>query len=172
MINTYYISQILVIFAMLSLGMTYLTKNKKLIVILGIIYSALYGIQYLLLGAITGFAMNIVNIIRNIWFYINSVKKKQNNICILIILFILIIAFGIISYKDIFSILPILASSIYTYSIWQDNIKLYRYLAIPMSLCWITYNIYSNSLFAIIAELILFTIEIIGIIKLKKSNKK
>ncbi len=57
---------------------------------------------------------------------------------------------------------------LFTYSIWQDNNKIYRYLAIPISVLWIIYNIYVHSMFAIIAECILLIVKNIGVLKLYK----
>lgn len=168
--TSFIISQVFVILAMLSLGISYLQKDKKIIMILCILYSLFYGGQYLLLGAITGFAMNIVSIIRNIWFYINAKSKKKNNIIVLIMLSTLAIIFGMISYKDLFSLIPIVATILFTYSVWQDNTKIYKYLALPISALWISYNICFKSMFGIIAEFVLLLFEIIGIIKMKRDN--
>lgn len=167
---TYVLSQICAIIAVILLGITYCVKDKKIVLLLAISFATFYGIQYLLLNAITGFFMNLVSIIRNIWFYINYKNKRKNSIFVLISLFIITITLGLISYKDIFSILPIIATLIYTYSIWQDDIKLYRWLAIPMSLSWLGYNIYSRTLFGVINECILLIVEIIGIIRIKKQK--
>ena len=130
---TYLLSQICVILAVLFLGSTYLIKNKKIILFLTIMMSIFYGLQYLFLNAITGVFMNIVSIIRSIWFYINAKNKKKNSIIVLIVLFIIIIILELLSFKNIFSLLPMIATMIFTYSLWQDNIKVYRWLAIPMS---------------------------------------
>ena len=168
----YLLSQICVILAVILLGITYLIKDKRIILFLSILIASLYGAQYLLLSAMSGFYMNLVSIIRNIWFYINAKNKKKNSIIVLIVLYIIAIVLGVISFKNVFSILPILATMLYTYSIWQDDIKVYRWLAIPVSISWIIYNVYSNTLFGIITESILLIIEIIGVIKLKRTNTK
>ena len=170
--NNYLISQILVILATFFISVTYIEKKRKKILILFIFYSILYGIHYLLLGALTGFLMNIVSIIRNIIFYINEKKNKENKISFLIILFIIIISFGIFSYKDLFSIISISASLMSTYSIWQKNIRLYRLIAIIVSICFIIYAIHINSLFAIITEIILLITELTGIILLVFKKEK
>ena len=67
--------------------------------------------------------------------------------------------------------MSVFGTMLYTYSIWQDDVKTYRWLALPNSVLWITYNIYAKSLFGVIAELILLIIEIIGIIKIQKIKK-
>ncbi len=167
----YLLSQVCVILAMLGLGATYLVKDKKTIMFLCVLYTLFYGLEYLLLDAYSGLSMCVVNVIRNIWFYINANLKKKNSIIVLIVLSIITIVFGIFSFNNIFSVLPIIATLIYTYSVWQDDTKLYRYLAFPCSLCWMTYNISCRSLFGVIAECILIIFEIIGVIKLYKKEK-
>lgn len=169
--NNYIISQVLVVFAMLSLGLSYLCKDKKKIMILCILSSAFYGTQYILLGAITGFAMNVVSIIRNIWFYINAKKERKNDIWVLIILCLIALILGIISYDNIFSLTALAATLLFTYTVWQDNTKVYRWLALVISALWITYNIFFKSIFGVISELVLLIFEIIGIIKIQKQKK-
>lgn len=164
--NNYLISQGLVILATIFISVTYFEKNRKNILILFISYSVLYGIHYLLLSALTGFFMNMVSIGRNIIFYRHEKKKQENSIYFLIILFIIIILFGVFSYNDMFSIISMSASLLSTYSIWQRNIKVYRVLAIIVSICFIIYAIHINSLFAIITEVILLMAEFIGILLL------
>lgn len=174
MTTKYIISQGMVICAMLSLASTYLVKDKKKIMLLGLLYNSFYGIQYFLLNAMTGFAMNVVSIIRNIWFYRNDKLKKKNNIWVLIGTFILIILLGQASYQNIYTAVPMLATCIYSYSVWQDDVKVYRWLSLPMSFLWINYAFYNNSLFGFVCEIVLLIIEIIGVIKINKDfdNKK
>lgn len=119
-----------------------------------------------MLGAISDFTMNMVSIIRNIWFYPNAKANKKNDITIFIVLCVLSIIIGVCSFDGIFSILPVIITIIFTYSVWQDNNKVYCLLALPMSIMWITYNTYCQSLFGIIAESILLILEIIAVIKI------
>ena len=170
--DKYLLSQIIVIIATVFISFTYFIKNRKKFLIVFILYSMFYGMHYLLLGALTGFLMNMVSIIRNIIFYKWEIKKKKNNKNFLIILFLIIIIFTIFSYKDIFSLVSMSASIISTYSIWQKNPKVYRILAIVVSICFIIYAIHIKSLFAIITEVILLFAEIAGLIVLKIQNNR
>lgn len=167
--TTYIISQCFVILAIMFLGISYLVKDKKTVLFLGMLCSLFYGLEYLLLGAISGLLTNIISILRNVWFYNNSKKKKKNSIWVLIVLAIITIISGLFSYASWYSILPIIATILFTYSIWQDNIKHYRYLAIPISLMWIVYNYCYFSIIGVISECVLLIFEILGIIK---HNKK
>lgn len=169
---TYIISQIFVIIATIFLSITYVCKDKKRIMFLCVLYGIFYGTHYILLGATTGFIMTLISITRNIWFYINAKNNKKNSRLVLIILVLIAVISGTLSYQDIFSISSILANILSTYSIWQDNVKIYRYLAIPVSFSFIAYAIHINSTFSIITEIVLLIIEIIGIIDLFIKRKQ
>ena len=64
--------------------------------------------------------------------------------------------------------MSVAATMLYTYSVWQKNTKVYKWLGVPVSLCWITYNIYISSLFGIILETVLMTSAIIGYLRERK----
>lgn len=159
----YLISQILVILATIVIAITYVSKSRKKILILFIIYNILYGIHYLLLNAFTGFYMNLVSVGRNVFFLFNLKKDKENGIIFLLVLFSIIIGIGIYSYQDFFSLISMSASLLSTYSVWQKNIKSYRYIAVIVSIEFIIYAIHINSLFAIITEVFLLFVELIGV---------
>ena len=148
--DLYLLSQIFVILSIILLGVTYFLKNKTQILILCIFYCVFYGIHYLLLGALTGSMMNLVSLIRNYCFFRNSKKNKKNSKIMLVFLVLIAIIFCFITYKDVFCIISLIASIISTYSIWQDNIKVYKVLAIPVSICFLIYAVHINSILAII----------------------
>lgn len=168
----YILSQVLAIIATISIGCTYFVNNKIKVLIFCLLYCIFYGVHYLLLGAITGFLVTLISFIRNIIFYKNSKKNKQNSKVLLIILIAFALISGLISYKNIFSLLPIIASIISTYSVWQDDIKKYKYLALPVGVCYLIYAISINSYISIVTESILLITVIVGIKNMyrKKDN--
>ena len=115
--------------------------------------------------------MTGVSFLRNLVFYINSKNNRSNNIFILIILIEISIISGISGYQDVYSIVSICASLMSTYSIWQDNVKVYRILSLPISLCFVVYALHFNSVMAIVSEGIIIVMEVIGIIELYKNKK-
>ena len=161
--DKYLISQILVIIATIVISVTYVAKSKKKILIFFIIYNLFYGIHYLLLNAYTGFFMNLVSIGRNVFFFYNNSKEKENSKSILVILYLIIIGLGIYSYQDFYSLISMSASLLSTYSIWQNDIKKYRYIAIFVSIEFIIYGLHINSAFAVITEVFLLFVEFIGV---------
>jgi len=115
--------------------------------------------------------MSLISALRNIWFYIVAKKSKKNKLSTLLLFATVAIITGTFSYQDSFSIIPILANITSTYSIWQDDVKKYRSLAIPVSICFIVYAIHVNSLFSIVMELILLIIEIISVVEYNYRNR-
>lgn len=170
--DKYLVSQIFVVIATLVLSITYVIKSRRKILACLITYNLFYGIHYLLLNARTGSLMNLVSISRNVFFYYNNQKGKENGIGVLIIIYLITIGFGIYSYQDFYSLVSIASSLLSTYSVWQKDVKKYRYLAFIVSIGFLVYAIHINSLFAVITESFLLVIEIIGIILYLRETKK
>ena len=178
------ISQVLVsISYAFSIG-TYLVKSHKMMLVTNLISIFFLALSYVFLSAWSGFAANCVCIVRTIILivqltFFSEKTSRKCDIAILVILFALCIVVGIITYSHPLSILPIIATLFYTYSIWQKNNFVYKVLGVPVSVLWLLYNIFVGSIFGAIFEGILLVvitasliIHIVKIIKLKKSEKE
>ena len=166
----------------LFLASTYAVKKRKTILLFSFISLSANGVAYSLLGAWTGFAMACIAIIRNIIFTIQNRKGRAEEgitkIDWLILLFfvLIIIISTVFTYEKWFSVFSALGTLIYTFSIWQKNTLIYKYLCIPTGIFYILYNLFINSLFGIIMEGSLLLWGIIEIIlyyvKISKAQKK
>lgn len=158
---TYIMSQIFTIIMYGLLGLSYYAKDRKKVLIIGFLSLIANIIAYVLLSAWTGLAMCIVALIRNILFLIDEKKNgerkniEKKDIIILIILYIISIISAIFTYDGFFSLLSVLATMLYTYSVWQKKTNIYKLLGIPIGILWIAYNFYVMSLFGVILETIL-----------------
>lgn len=167
---SYVLSQIFAITYYILFDITYYMKNKKNILVLGVIGIFIHSISYALLGGWSAVAMGIVAVLRNIIFIFEE-KKEKNNKIILYILFLITIVSGIFTYNSFFDVLPVIATILYTYSIWQKNIRKYKFIGIITGVLFVIYNIYVRSIFGIIAEFILALCSLNGYIIDLKSNK-
>lgn len=161
------VSQICVLVAVLSLALSCCTKNRILILILALLNSIFYGLQYLFLKEYSGAVLNFIGIVRAIWFFINDKLKVRRNYT-LISLFVCLaclIAAEIWTFSAWYSILPLLATVTYTLAVWQKNIKIYRWAIVPIEICGVAYNIMCQSLFGIIFESILLIVAIVSVIR-------
>ena len=103
--------------------------------------------------------------IRNLIFYKIKESKLWTTLFILIYLII-----GIITLKDIYTLLPVLATITYTIVINYNNPKYLRYGIFITSLTWLIYNIYIISYSGIIIQIVMIISNIIAIIKLDKKR--
>lgn len=174
----YIISQIFTIIGYCLTTSTYHVPNRKLVLLLNLLSKFSFAVAYILLNAWSALAMIGVALIRNTVFMIekkeseetNSISKKD--FAMLILVYLITIISGIYTYEGVWSLLPIFATLLYTYSIFQKNIKIYRLLGIPTELCCILYNFYIKSIFAIILGTMPLISSIIGYINEIKKEKE
>ena len=173
----YILSQVFVIISYLLLILSYQAKERKTILTYSFISLIANGISYVFLQAYTGLAMCFVAIFRNIIFMIDekrngkSDKISKKDIVILAVLYLISIISTVFTYDGILSLIPVVITMIYTYSVWQKKTSVYKLLGLPMGILWIAYYIYIMSLFGIILESILTISAIYGYYKEKRKNK-
>lgn len=134
------IAQIIGISAIITFAISPQQETKKKVLIFQLFSSILYALQYLILGALSAVATSIIGAVNNWVFYMYAKKNKEIPIAILYIYSIIILISGILTFNNIFSVFPIILSILYTYGVWQSNLKIYRIIAIVGALAWIIYN--------------------------------
>lgn len=116
-------------------------KTKEKIVMCSVFANIVVAIQFFLLNAITGAVVSIINTIRCIIFYYYKKKDMKPSIIILLIFEIIAVVSGIMSWQNIWSIIPIIVTVIYTYGLWQDNVKVIRITTGIAGFGWAIYDI-------------------------------
>lgn len=146
------IAQIIGLFALIVLIISFNKNKNEDLLKYQIISSLLFGLQYLLLNAITGFFMNVLCMIRNIIFS----RYKKVPIYYLIIIIILMIVLGLLSYQDIYSILPIIAVVLYSIALYKGQNKVIRIIELISCSLFIVYNIKVGAYIGLISTIIEF----------------
>ena len=77
---------------------------------------------------------------------------------------------GIITYQNIYSIIPIIIGFLYTYGSWQKDLKKTYKIAITSSIGWIIYNIIIGAYIAAICSILELISSIKGLKNLKKKK--
>lgn len=174
---SYVLSQIFIIINYALLGLSYYCKNRKTVLTISFMAVIANGLSYVFLNAYSGLAMCILALIRNIIFLIDEKKNGKSDkitkkdIIILIILYTIAIISAIFTYEGILSLLSVVGTMLYTYSVWQKKTIVYKFMGIPVGISWIIYNIYIMSIFGIILETVLLFCSISGyILELRKSK--
>ena len=174
----YILSQVLIIITYIFLAISYVLKNRKQILAVCVFSLICNALSYLFLSAWSGFVMCLVALTRNAIFLFqhksdDNKKITKTDYVILFSLYLISIISAIFTYEGFFSLLSVMATMVYTFSVWQKNPKIYKVLGVPTSVLWICYNIFVKSIFGVILECCLLVCEVVGIIKSdKKDNSK
>lgn len=120
------LAQILGIVVLLITIISIQFKTKERILICQIIANSLLAVQYFLLNALTGGVVASINVIRCLIFYYYKKKNKKPSIILLSLFIIVAVVSGILTWQNGFSIIPIIATIVFTYGLWQDNVKVTR----------------------------------------------
>lgn len=157
------IGNLLAFFAAGLLFFTSFLKNKKQILFYQTINIMLYAFSNLVLGGITGFINNILNVIRNILCY-----KEKLNITIKIILTIITLIFTI-DFKDLnlINTLPSICGITYLWFMDTKDIKKFKLLNALAMLFWVIYDFSIKSYVGAFFDFIVVCINIITCFRIK-----
>ena len=143
-------------------------KTKERIVLCSVIANIVVAIQFFLLNAITGGVVSIINTIRGLVYYYYKKKDMKPSLTILFIFEIVAIFSGIISWQSIWSIIPITATVIYTYALWQDNVTVIRIATGLVGFEWAIYDLIVKAYVGAVQETSQLISAIISLIRNRK----
>lgn len=150
---------------------SYQRSKKRKLLIIQTIATALSCIQYLLIGAFSGFALNIVCIIRNFVFYYRDINHRKDWTSPIILSLIMGIA-SLLSWEGIHSLLITFGLIFNTMCMGMFGAKNFRKTILASSLMILIYNIFAGSYSGIINESLSIISVIIGIIRYNSSAQK
>ena len=167
------LTQIIGIAAMICSVSSFQLNKHKHIMLVQIAATALFGLQYFLLGAYTGLALDIAGVLRDIVFY-NKDKKWASSNWWTVFWAAVMLVVGIFSYQNWISIFMIAAMVLNTISFSFTKPKLVRTTILISSPLLLVYNILTGSIGGIINELFCEISSIVGILRydVKRKDKK
>ena len=163
------ITQIIGFIAYSIIAYSFFKKDKKSILFIQIFAYIGFTIHYFLLSGLTGALCNLLGLTALVLIYYLSNDKKKNILTICLIP--LIIAISIITYENIYSIFPIIATIISLLSFLLNDENKIRVIGIISAICWFVYAIIYKSYPAIVFEIVLIISTTISFIKNKKTIK-
>jgi len=155
--NQYLIQAIGFIGLVFSLLIFQVNKRKKMLN-LYICSTCFYMVHYLLLGAHTAVAMNIIGIARNYAF-----TKSKRVIALPIFFILLFVVGGFVTWNGPLSLLPVLGMTGGTLAYWQKDEKMIRRFALISPPLWFIYNVMLGSYPGMIAEVVMLVSNMVGI---------
>ncbi len=130
------------------------------------------AIQYFLLNALTGAIISILNTIRCLVFYFYKKKDMKPSLIVLIIFEVIAVISGIVSWQDMWSLIPIIVTVIYTYGLWQDNVKVIRITTGIVGAGWAIYNVVVKAFVGALQEIAQLISAIISLYRGKKEKQE
>ena len=176
----YILAQILCIFGVASLILSYNMHKKTKALIWQMLCNVFYGIHYMILGAVSGAFLGFLAVFRGYVYYEYTSHKQKTPVLILMCFCTLSVLLALMSFADLYSIFPLITTLLNTIGTWHHNLKVYRIFGVIISLCWIIYNIHFMAVIAIIASIFEFIAAIVAIVRIdilkvhtktKKKNK-
>lgn len=153
----------------------YQQKERESLLKVKLLSDLTWALHYGLLTAFSGMAVCLVGALRETVFIFT--KDKNDNRKYYLVAFCLIsLITSIFTMKDVYGLLPALASLIAVFSYWQTNTTVTKILGLPISLTMLTYDFVRFSIMGITNEILTIISIIIFFIfsyfKTNSSDKK
>ncbi len=136
-------------------------STKKIFIFNGL-QNIFNGIQYFLLGAITGGITSLLAVARNVLFY-----KYKVNIISLLLYFVVLFLFSYPSIDGFISILPILFVILYSSALYSKNVKAIKYAVVIECAFEIIYDYYYHAYVGIFVCILDIVLVLLSLIKMK-----
>lgn len=151
--------------------LSYQVFDKKKLLVVQTAATALICLQYILIGAYSGFALNVVCILRNLLYYHRD-KKILSGVWLPFVLAVIMAVISLFSWDGYHSLLIVAGLMINTVCMGlcdAQNLRKSVLVTCPMVF---TYNIIEHSYSGMISEAVSFTSALIGIIRYINAHKK
>ena len=118
----YILAQVLVFISIALLVYSSVRKlGRKVVVLFNVLINFFWGIHYLLLEAYSGAACAAICVVMITVFYFKGKTKFLSSIALPIVFAVVFIAFGLYTYQNIFSLLPIIGNVIMCFAFFSDT---------------------------------------------------
>lgn len=123
----------------------YLQKARSRIILFNVSSRLMYIVQYLLLGAWEGAALDIAGAISSLIAGRKDAVRRRVRVWIFVAAHLLILAAGAFTYRDALSLLPVAGVLLHTGAFWLTDEKIIRRVSLLGSPFWLVYNFVSGA---------------------------
>ena len=165
------LGQVLGILATGITALSYQMNTKRSLLLVQTAATACTCLAYLLLGAASGFALNVVCIIRNVVFYFQK-NSGKGHMLPAVLLSAVMVALGILSWQGPVSLLIMAALAANTLFLSLGDPQLLRKSILGTSSLVLLYNIFVFSLGGIANESLAIISSMVGIVRFRHDCQK
>jgi hypothetical protein len=129
-------------------------KKRGRIIACNAVSRVLYILQYLLLGAFEGAALDLFGALATLLAgQKNAAWMKKYRRVVFLGVDALIIGAGMLLYRNLFSLLPIVGVLLHTGALWLEDEKKIRAVSLSGSPFWLVYNLYSRAYGSVVGDI-------------------
>ena len=143
----------------------YQQKTRKKLLLTKLIANCCWTLHYAFLSAWSGAAICSIGVLRESVFLNNHRKWAKSKLWLLLFVILGVVS-AVLTWENPYSILPLVASVLSIYSFWRGNPTLTKILSLPISTCFLTYNIAFGSFIGIANEIFVLASTMIALIKI------
>ena len=168
------IANIIGIFAVITFCLSYQLKTRRNLILCNAASRVLYVLQYILLGAFEGALLDVVALLVSL-IYKRSASFGKGRLAITVVLSnIAVVGLGMITYKNIFSLLPILGVIFETLALVPKSERKIRAMSLLGAPFWLAYNLICGAYGSSVGNVITLVTIFVAIIRfdiLKKQKE-
>ncbi len=132
---------------------SYQLKTRKWILFFGALARVLFILQYVLLGAFSGAALDLIAILAAFLAgRKNHPTVKKLLVPIIVLIHAAILVASALLYQSWYDIFVLLAATFCVAALWFSKEKLIRRISLCGSPCWLVYNIASKAYFSAVSD--------------------
>ncbi len=157
--------QVIGALGVLAAVLAFQCKRHDRVMVLRTTNELLFALQYALLGAWTGVAMNLIGCVRNMVFR-SMVLRGRNTRWARVLFSAMFAAFALLTWAGFKSFLTGFAKVVSTVAFGSSNLFLLRLLTLLTSSCWLIYNFSVGSYTGVACEVLTLSSVLIGILRI------
>ena len=165
------VAQVFGVLALVSYVISAQVNTHRSVLIWRSLYNGFYAIQFLLLGAMSGFFASLIPVA----FYIvcgKYDKKKRVPVSLVVLFSGLSLVFGLIFYEGPLSLLAVAHTIFCIVYLGKKDLTLFRFTQAFSSILMFVYNLYVGALAGIVIVIVQFVSAIVGIVRLDSKKVK
>ncbi|MBR2038059.1 MAG: YgjV family protein [Lachnospiraceae bacterium] len=139
--------------AVITSFVIYQQKSRKKFIQFKLAIDLLWTLHFLFIGSRPAFITTALAIFREIVFFNKDKKWAKNRIWIFFFLSMFLTS-AILTWKNIYSVIPACASSLTTIAFWSNNVTTIKLLLLPASVGMFIYSMQAHSVAGIVNEII------------------
>lgn len=148
------------IFAFLSIALIVYSSAKKVtrktLLVFNVIINIFNAIHYLLLGAYSGAVCCTIFTVMLVVFYFKGKTKFLSGIHLPILFGAAFIVFGLLTYENMISVIPIVGHLLLVIAFWMDEEIVIKDFCVVVAILWVIYNGLLHSVVNFCGQLLCF----------------